>query len=118
MTYLLATLLGEAEDNADPQPTTGTAGYAAASTEPPELFSMAAVAKMVTDAVAKAVKDLPPAAGRQKPTSEGATSSCWTHGPCAHSSQECKQPKEGHVWTATAGTNRQGGANVCFSKKM
>ena len=110
----LATLLGQAEDNGDPHPTTGTAGYSAASTSTQDVFSMATVSKMVTDAVTKALKEQ---SLNQRSKSTEPLLYCWTHGPGRHSSQDCKQPKEGHVNTATNG-DRKGGAtgNPRFKK--
>jgi hypothetical protein len=51
-------------------------------------------------------------------TQQGTTANprhyCWTHGYCAHPSDQCKHPAPGHQTTATA-TNMQGGStNKCF----
>ena len=95
---ILAQLLGEAEDNADPEPTTGTAGYSAAA------VSMDNMTQMIAAAVTQALKD------QRERTKPPIKCYCWTHGPGAHSSQDCKQPAEGHVRSAN-GDNRQGGAS-------
>ena len=119
---LLTNLLGQAEDNGEPMPTTGSAGYAAASTAQPEAFSMATVGKMIEVAVAQALKDnKPPSTKANKPRSEGrpytANNYCWTHGPCKHASLICTSPKEGHKREATDG-NRMGGAETKWSRNM
>lgn len=106
---LLATLLGQAEDNGEPQPTTGSAGYAGASvTEPPVALTMSNVQDMIAAAVTAALQTRPKTtAGRPK----GTPLYCWSHGPCAHASQDCKKPRPGHIATATD-KDRQGGASV------
>jgi len=103
----LATLLGEAEDNGEAQATTGSAGYSAASTGPPEAFSLATMSQMIAEAVSKAMNN----ADSKKPPVTGKKHYCWTHGPGGHSSQDCRQPTDGHVRTAS-NANRQGGAAV------
>lgn len=113
----LTTLLGEAEDNGEPQPTTGSAGYAAASMASPTVVSMDVVVQMVAAAVGKAMaekdKRQPPSTRIAAPKKKNY---CWSHGPCAHPSLDCKNPREGHIWEATD-TNRQGGADVRYSAK-
>jgi hypothetical protein len=113
----LARLLAEAEDNGEPQPTTGSAGYAAAATSEPTMVSMDTVQQMIAAAVAKALSANPRKEHEGKSVPKRAAlpkKYCWTHGPCAHASADCNRPKEGHMWDATD-TNRQGGATTRFS---
>lgn len=105
---LLATLLGQAEDNGEPEPTTGTAGYAAAtipsSTTLADLETMVKelrqeLRQLTTGNHTLSQPTLPPQPKKY----------CWTHGACGHTSTDCNYPATGHVPNATA-TNRQGGA--------
>jgi hypothetical protein len=102
---LLATLLGQAEDNGEPEPTTGTSGYAAASVNTPPV-TMADLDRKIAELRAEFLQVLAIAPDKHKKLP---TQYCWTHGACAHSSQACTYPAAGHVTTATA-SNPQGGA--------
>ena len=113
---LLATALGQAEDNGDLEETSGSVGYSAAITEQ---FSMATMAKLVAAEMRKTDQ-------RQTTTTQGTIGAkrgkslrayCWTHGPCAHSGIACKAPHEGHIATATS-DNRQGGRVEPWYNKM
>ena len=118
----LATILGQAEDNGDPAPTTGTAGYSAAATSAkagePQMFTKADVAQMVKEAVAEALRDNRGGKDKSSAPAPKLKHYCWTHGPSGHPSNECKFPAEGHSNTAT-NSNRQGGAseNPRWAKK-
>jgi hypothetical protein len=106
---LLATLLGQAEDNGELEPTTGTTGYAAATiVEPP--ITMAILDRKLQELLVEL---------RKNPISPGKTDPrpyCWTHGPCGHSSKHCNRRAANHVATATD-SNRQGGTEVnCYDK--
>ena len=39
---------------------------------------------------------------------------CWTHGACAHTSDECNKPNEGHKKDATFTDMKGGSTNRCF----
>jgi len=109
---LLATLLGQAEDNGEPEPTTGSVGYSAAVTEASEAFSLASVTQLITEAVSKAMREQQKdTRSKPKTTTTAARHYCWTHGPGGHPSEDCNQPAKGHVRTAN-NTNRQGGASI------
>lgn len=116
---LLATMLGQAEDNGEPEPTTGTAGYAAAITTPAEPpMTTATLTHMIAEAVTLALTQHPPARGAGRAGGTRGVHYCWTHGPGGHPSQDCRAPAHGHVPTATE-RDRRGGAtsNPRFNKK-
>ena len=47
--------------------------------------------------------------GHARKTAAPPTRYCWTHGLCAHSGEECRTPREGHVAVATL-TDTRGGS--------
>lgn len=105
----LADALAQAEDNSDPTPTTGTTGYSAAATPLPTAFSTTELTKMINEAVAAAMRE------RRSPRTPkpppNFTHYCWTHGPCSHTSSDCRAPSPGHIKDATD-SDRRGGAAV------
>jgi len=105
---LMATLLGQAEDNGEPEPTTGTTGYAAAATAPATAFATMADLEKKLEELRKALLSQS-SAGAPKSKKKPAKY-CWTHGACAHTSKDCTYPADGHDPNATA-TNRLGGAD-------
>lgn len=104
----LADILAQAEDNGDPSPTAGSAGYSAATVGAPReaTFTLSEVTAMISAAVAKALQDSSTTAPKRQ-----STQYCWTHGPSAHSSRDCRAPAQGHITEAT-NTDRRGGASV------
>jgi hypothetical protein len=116
---LLAEALEAAEDNGDLEATAGSAGYAAAGTEH---FTMATVQQMIAAALAQ---DRSMARRQDTGKETKATNSrpprnyCWTHGPCAHSSDDCTRRAVGHVAMSTL-ANKQGGREEPWfpNKKM
>ena len=51
--------------------------------------------------------------GRGNPRRKNTKFYCWTHGACAHNSQYCEYPAEGHQWNATFANKMEGNTSFC-----
>jgi hypothetical protein len=88
---LLATLLGQAEDNGEPEPSTGTTGYAAAATTLDPPVTMAILEQRLKEFAVELQRNTPPSGQIQPPRQY-----CWTHGPCGQSFKDCNRPAPNH----------------------
>jgi hypothetical protein len=88
---LLATLLGQAEDNGEPEPSTGTTGYAAAATTLDPPVTMAMLEQRLKEFAVELQRNTPPSGQIQPPRQY-----CWTHGPCGQSFKDCNRPAPNH----------------------
>jgi hypothetical protein len=79
---------------------------------------LALIAKITADAVASATKanNPTPRSNRTRNNNQRPRQYCWTHGVCAHSSKDCRVPKEGHQPNATF-ANTMGGSTKGFREQ-
>jgi hypothetical protein len=82
-----------------------TTGTPVPTLQSPELIAL--IAKVAAEAVANATRGQPPR--NRTTTNRSPRAYCWTHGSCAHSSKDCRSPKEGHQPNATF-HNKMGGS--------
>lgn len=94
------------EDIRDRHATTGTHGYAAATTHKP--VTQADVQLWVQNALTAALQTNPPNVQPKQKQGRGTRKYCWTHGSCAHASRECMTKNPGHQDAATY-KNQMGG---------
>ena len=94
--------------NSSPAPTT-TKGYYGAATAFREEIA-AAIRDVLPSMLPATTTATQPTTTTQQQSRRNRTKYCWSHGLCAHTGRECRNPHAGHDVTANA-QNRHGGSN-------